>query len=418
MITMVFVEDGGGGYWYMDHAIWNGLTVADLVFPWFIWMMGLSTGLSMHSMWRRGQNRLQVFSKVLGRAVKLLLVGWFLDASNGDFKFENMRIPGVLTYFAFTGFVLSTIHLLTDWWAGRDVSGRHLRRSELAFAAATPSQEDPNSQPSRSPYAAAIRVVPEVVLFWPEWLSLGCMLLTYLLVQRYLPLDALDPSCPTGYIGPGGKADGGKYAKCTGGAHRLIDMKLFTSPSAHHMLHDDGTCLQYFDCADYDPEGALGGLTACLMAFLGLLAGRVVITHSSHHQRLRRWIIYGVLFCAIGCALCGGPANNGPIPINKNLWSPSFVFTLGGLAFLLLSVVYVLIDMPSRLRVWDGMPLFPVGMNSILVYAGHWILADAFPFSWYTKGTHVQTLGKNLSGLLSWLLIAWLLDRRGFYLNL
>jgi hypothetical protein len=36
---MIFVNYGGGGYWFFDHASWNGLTVADLLFPWFVWMM-------------------------------------------------------------------------------------------------------------------------------------------------------------------------------------------------------------------------------------------------------------------------------------------------------------------------------------------------------------------------------------------
>ena len=31
---MIFVNDGAGGYWFMEHATWNGLQVADLVFPW------------------------------------------------------------------------------------------------------------------------------------------------------------------------------------------------------------------------------------------------------------------------------------------------------------------------------------------------------------------------------------------------
>lgn len=46
LCLMIFVNFGGGGYWFFDHAAWNGLTVADLVFPWFIWMMGVSMALS------------------------------------------------------------------------------------------------------------------------------------------------------------------------------------------------------------------------------------------------------------------------------------------------------------------------------------------------------------------------------------
>tara|TARA_B110000090_G_C13209553_1_gene380286 strand:+ start:72 stop:581 length:510 start_codon:yes stop_codon:yes gene_type:complete len=37
---MIFVNYGGGGYWFFDHAAWNGLTFADILFPWFMWVMG------------------------------------------------------------------------------------------------------------------------------------------------------------------------------------------------------------------------------------------------------------------------------------------------------------------------------------------------------------------------------------------
>lgn len=43
---MIFVNYGGGGYWFFDHAPWNGLTFADLLFPWFMWMQGVSMALS------------------------------------------------------------------------------------------------------------------------------------------------------------------------------------------------------------------------------------------------------------------------------------------------------------------------------------------------------------------------------------
>ena len=32
---MIFVNDGAGGYWFLEHATWNGLQVADVVFPWY-----------------------------------------------------------------------------------------------------------------------------------------------------------------------------------------------------------------------------------------------------------------------------------------------------------------------------------------------------------------------------------------------
>lgn len=49
LCLMIFVNYGGGGYWFFEHASWNGLTFADLLFPWFMWMMGVSMALSFAS---------------------------------------------------------------------------------------------------------------------------------------------------------------------------------------------------------------------------------------------------------------------------------------------------------------------------------------------------------------------------------
>jgi heparan-alpha-glucosaminide N-acetyltransferase len=46
LTIMIFVNYGGGGYFFFNHSVWNGLTVADLVFPWFIWIMGVSMAIS------------------------------------------------------------------------------------------------------------------------------------------------------------------------------------------------------------------------------------------------------------------------------------------------------------------------------------------------------------------------------------
>ena len=70
-----------------------------------------------------------------------------------------------------------------------------------------------------------------------------------------------------GYIGPGGLADYGKYANCTGGAARLIDVAVFTE--AHIYQHP--TCLDLYHCLPHDPEGLLGALNSIVICFLGEL---------------------------------------------------------------------------------------------------------------------------------------------------
>lgn len=49
IVLMIFVNSGGGHYWWIDHAVWNGLHIADLVFPWFLFIMGVCIPLSIKS---------------------------------------------------------------------------------------------------------------------------------------------------------------------------------------------------------------------------------------------------------------------------------------------------------------------------------------------------------------------------------
>jgi len=61
----------------------------------------------------------------------------------------------------------------------------------------------------------------------------------------------------------------------------------------------------------------------------------------------------------------------------QNLWSLSFSLVMGGTGYLMLALMYALIDV---LRVWNGAPFVYVGLNSILVYCCHEVFADYFPF--------------------------------------
>ena len=130
ILMMIFVNYGGGGYYFFDHAPWNGLTFADLLFPWFIWIMGTSMAISMkgvhydqvlratceHKLTQirpiaPGQPRppaappsKDLWHKIVRRSVILFAIGLFLNASN-DLKVY--RIPGVLQYFAIANLVIA-----------------------------------------------------------------------------------------------------------------------------------------------------------------------------------------------------------------------------------------------------------------------------------------------------------------------
>lgn len=46
---MIFANFGGGGYYYIEHAPWNGLHIADVIFPWFMWIMGAVIPITLPS---------------------------------------------------------------------------------------------------------------------------------------------------------------------------------------------------------------------------------------------------------------------------------------------------------------------------------------------------------------------------------
>lgn len=62
---MIFVNNGGGEYWWIDHAPWNGLHVADLVFPSFIWIMGVCIPLSIKSQLGRNISKKSILLNIL-----------------------------------------------------------------------------------------------------------------------------------------------------------------------------------------------------------------------------------------------------------------------------------------------------------------------------------------------------------------
>jgi heparan-alpha-glucosaminide N-acetyltransferase len=65
IVLMIFVNAGGGHYWWIEHATWNGLHVADLVFPFFLWIMGVCIPISVKAQMNRGVSKFQMLKGVL-----------------------------------------------------------------------------------------------------------------------------------------------------------------------------------------------------------------------------------------------------------------------------------------------------------------------------------------------------------------
>uniref|UniRef100_A0A8D0AUJ4 Heparan-alpha-glucosaminide N-acetyltransferase n=1 Tax=Sander lucioperca TaxID=283035 RepID=A0A8D0AUJ4_SANLU len=371
LVIMIFVNYGGGRYWFFRHESWNGLTVADLVFPWFVFIMGTSIALSINSMLRAGSTRCSLLRKVVWRSLQLFIIGVFIINPNycqGPISWDNLRIPGVLQRLACSYLVVACLDLLDALWApGLDI-----------------------------------------LLYWPAWLCVLFLEIIWLCLTFLLPV----PACPTGYLGPGGIGDMGLYANCTGGAAGFIDRWLL---GESHIYQTPSSRVIYATRMPYDPEGVLGSINSTLMAFLGLQAGKIILHYRDLHTRIMsRFLIWGLLLGVISAALTKCSTDQGFIPVNKNLWSLSYVTTLACFAYVLLVLVYYTVDVKKW---WSGAPFYYPGMNSILVYVGHEVFEEYFPFRWRMANSqsHTEHLTQNLVATSCWVFISYMLYRKKMF---
>ena len=160
----------------------------------------------------------------------------------------------------------------------------------------------------------------------------------------------------------------------------------------------------------------LGTLTAAFLVHLGVHASRIMLCYDYSKSRISRWIFWGFVAVMVGGMLCGFSKESGHIPINKNLFSLSFVLVTGGLGYLIFALLYFIIDYKKW---WSGSPFNYAGMNSIILYVGHEITKNMFPWSWRPfKGTHGEHLGMNLWGTTLWIVIAFVLYRRKIFIRI
>ncbi|XP_071598824.1 heparan-alpha-glucosaminide N-acetyltransferase [Heliangelus exortis] len=382
LIIMVFVNYGGGKYWFFKHESWNGLTVADLVFPWFVFIMGTSISLSMSSMLRWGSSKWKLLRKILWRSFLLILLGILVVNPNyclGPLSWDNLRIPGVLQRLGFTYLVVAALELLF-----------------------TRAGAESGTLETRCP------ALQDILPYWPQWIFILVLEGIWLCLTFLLPV----PGCPRGYLGPGGIGDFGNYPNCTGGAAGYIDRLLL---GEKHIYQHPSSSVIYQTTMPYDPEGILGTINSVFMAFLGLQAGKIILFYRDDHKQIMgRFFVWSIIMGIISAILTKCSKEEGFIPINKNLWSISYVTTMSCFAFILLLLIYYLVDVK---RLWSGAPFFYPGMNSILVYIGHEIFENYFPFKWKMQDSqsHAEHLTQNLTATTLWVIISYLLYRKKIF---
>lgn len=201
---------------------------------------------------------------------------------------------------------------------------------------------------------------------------------------------------------------GGGFAPADNAA-RWLDLRVF---GAAHMLNSDGLAL--------DPEGLLPSLTATLTTLLGFATVAWL-----RRDRLMRLTLVGLELAVVGALLA-------PLePVNKHLWTSTYVMLTGGLAVIALAAAAWLVDVRGWRR---GLrPFEAYGFNPLLVFWGSGLLARVLAYSRWPVGggdpVSLRTLlyrdlfaswaGPDAGSVLYavanvalWLGVAWALHRR------
>ncbi|XP_041019918.1 heparan-alpha-glucosaminide N-acetyltransferase isoform X2 [Juglans microcarpa x Juglans regia] len=186
--------------------------------------------------------------------------------------------------------------------------------------------------------------------------------------------------------------------------------------------------------APFEPEGVLSSISSILSTIIGLHFGHVLVHFEGHPDRLKHWSLMGFALLILGITLHFTDA----IPLNKQLYTFSYVCVTSGAAALVFSAFYIIVDIWGLRYLF--LPLEWIGMNAMFVYvmAAEGIFAG-FINGWYYDDPHntlVYWIQKHIfikvwnskrvgillyvlfAEIMFWGIVAGILHRLGIYWKL
>jgi predicted acyltransferase len=352
--AMILVNNPGDWahiYSPLEHAEWNGCTPTDLIFPFFLFIVGVSIVFALDS----GKSDLishpKLIKSIIIRSLRLFALGLILSLFP-YFDFSVVRIPGVLQRIAIVYLVAS-----------------------LLF----------------------IKLKPKTLLQ-----IFGLLLIGYWLLMSLVPVPGI------------GSANLGKDTNL--GA--WIDRTLLTEA---HLWKSAKT---------WDPEGLFSTIPAIATGLFGVLMGIILKAKQRTQENKVVWLFF---FGFFGFLL--GLIVDLFFPINKSLWTSSYVLYTGGLASMGLAFCYWLVDV--RQVTWFTKPFVIYGINAITVFFASGIIARSMNIIKTTlngqeislKGylyqqfftPYLSPLNASIAGaitfVLIWLLVLWLMFRKNIIIK-
>ncbi len=168
---------------------------------------------------------------------------------------------------------------------------------------------------------------------------------------------------------------------------------------------------------NFDPEGILFMIPASVLVIMGALAGHFLKeSKKSEYKKCGLLALIGVVF------ITGAIIWSDFFPINKQLWSSSFILLTGGIAGLLLSFFYLIVDVWNIKKLFY--PFILIGSNSILIYfLAHKFIDFKYTSKFLFGGTvnllpnSLLALGMSIAVLITELILLWFLYRKKIFLK-
>jgi len=355
--AMILVNNPGSWshiYAPLKHAHWHGWTPTDLIFPFFIFIVGIAIALSIGGQISRGIKHRKIITTSAFRMLKLLMLGWFLSIFYYRFGDANFN------------WLESRVYMLRMMGV--------LQRIGIVYFATV---------------LLFLYCRPKALIIWAITL-----LLVYTASMSLIP-----------YVDGNGDVYQGLWIKGNN-LSAWID---------HHIL---GTAHVYSKTTpfSFDPEGLFSSLPAISTCLTGVLVG-IYLQHSkkkelSLHHQVKIFIIVGVIGVAVGQTL------HYWLPINKTLWTPSYVLLSSGFACIALAVCIYLVDI-KKSRSW-GAPFVVFGANSIAFFMFAGIIGrllviipmNGIPIkAWIYNSFYLPALGPingSLAFAISFLIVSYL----------
>lgn len=280
IVAMILVNTPGDWnhvYTPLLHAEWHGLTPTDLIFPFFLFIVGIS----IYFAYKGKEPSKQTYKKIVVRSAKLIGLGVLLNAFTIYYPFfvdlNTVRIPGVLQRIGVVFLISSILYLHYNW---------------------------------------KVLIGISISILIGYWLVLG-----------FLPF-------------PNGIGVAPSFNRVENNWANYIDRIIL----GKHMWQ-----------SDYDPEGLISTIPAVVSCLIGILIGKLL----DCFRKVLLLLVIGVLFLILGYMF------HFIFPINKAIWTSSFVLVTSGWGILVLTLIYYLRDVKQ----FEFGTLFKyAGMNAITLY--------------------------------------------------